>query len=187
MGIHQVGEGSGIIEVHPGHGAAPAEDRQLGWGGQARLCSSQRRAKRVLQQLADSLTTTSGISFGSTIEIVVDSHGRAHVGILASGRYIYASVTFATDSTTCEIACYDAYVPRTVQIRDIDDDVYEALARRASELGMSVPELLRRETERLAARPTVDEWLDRTRRRSGERTRRETLEALDELRGPWPS
>jgi hypothetical protein len=78
-------------------------------------------------------------------------------------------------------------MPRTVQIRDIDDDVYDALARRAAELGLSVPELLRRETERLAARPTIDEWLDRTRRRRGDRTKRETLEALDELRGAWPS
>lgn len=78
-------------------------------------------------------------------------------------------------------------MPRTVQIRDIDDDVYDALARRAAELGLSVPEMLRKETERLAARPTIDEWLDRTRRRPGARTKRDTLEALDELRGAWPS
>jgi hypothetical protein len=78
-------------------------------------------------------------------------------------------------------------MPRTIQIRDLDDEVYEALSRRASELGLSVPEMLRRETERLAARPTIDEWLARTRRRDGARTPRETLEALDELRGPWPT
>jgi hypothetical protein len=78
-------------------------------------------------------------------------------------------------------------MPRTIQIRDLDDDVYDALARRAAEVGLSVPELLRRESERLAARPTVEEWLDRTRRRSGTRDARETLEALDELRGPWPT
>jgi hypothetical protein len=78
-------------------------------------------------------------------------------------------------------------VPRTIQIRDLDDDVYDALARRAAEVGLSVPELLRRESERLAARPSVEEWLDRTRRRGDLRTRRDTLEALDELRGPWPA
>lgn len=78
-------------------------------------------------------------------------------------------------------------MPRTVQIRDIDDDVYDALARRAAELGMSVPEMLRKETERLASRPTVDEWLARTRRRPAATTKRDTLEALDELRGSWPS
>jgi hypothetical protein len=78
-------------------------------------------------------------------------------------------------------------VPRTVQIRDLDDDVYDALARRGAELGLSVPELLRKESERLAARPTIGEWLQRTRRRSSTHTRRDTLEALDELRGAWPS
>ncbi len=78
-------------------------------------------------------------------------------------------------------------MPRSVQIRDLDDDVYDALARRAAEVGLSVPEYLRREAERLAARPTIAEWLERTRRRPGERTARDTLQALDELRGPWPT
>lgn len=78
-------------------------------------------------------------------------------------------------------------MPRTIQIRDVDDHVYEALQRRAVEVGLSVPEYLRREAERMAARPTVEEWLDRTRRRSGARTPRETLEGLDELRGNWPT
>ena len=78
-------------------------------------------------------------------------------------------------------------MPRTIQIRDIDDEVYDALARRAAELGLSVPEYLRRETERLAARPSVEEWLARTRRRPGGRSKQQTLEALDELRGAWPT
>jgi hypothetical protein len=78
-------------------------------------------------------------------------------------------------------------MPRTIQIRDLDDDVYDALTRRAAEVGLSVPELLRRESERIAARPSVEEWLDRTRRGSGTRDARDTLEALDELRGPWPT
>ena len=78
-------------------------------------------------------------------------------------------------------------MPRSIQIRDVDDEVYEALARRAAEVGLSVPEYLRKEAERLAARPTVSEWLERTRRRPGVRTERDTLQALDELRGPWPT
>jgi antitoxin FitA len=78
-------------------------------------------------------------------------------------------------------------MPRNVQIRDLDDDVYDALTRRAAEVGLSVPEFLRRECERLAARPSIDEWLQRTRRRSAVQSRRDTLEALDELRGAWPT
>lgn len=77
-------------------------------------------------------------------------------------------------------------MPKTVQIRDIDDDVYAALVRRAAETGVSVPDLLRREASRLAARPSVEQWLERTRRRSSSITTEEVIDALDELRGPWP-
>jgi len=77
-------------------------------------------------------------------------------------------------------------MPKTVQIRDIDDDIYAALQRHAAMAGTSVPELLRREATRLASRPTLGEWLARTRRRTSTISRAETIEALDELRGPWP-
>ena len=77
-------------------------------------------------------------------------------------------------------------VPKTIQVRDLDDEVYEALRRRASEAGLTVPELLRREATRLAARPTVEEWLARTRRRPSQIHRADVVAALDELRGQWP-
>lgn len=77
-------------------------------------------------------------------------------------------------------------MPKTIQIRDLDDDVYRALVRRAAEAGVTVPDLLRREAARLAARPTVEEWLQRTRRRSSDITAGEVLEAFDEMRGAWP-
>jgi negative regulator of replication initiation len=77
-------------------------------------------------------------------------------------------------------------MPKTIQIRDVDDEVYAALARRAAEAGISVPDLLRREAVRLASRPTVEEWLARTRRRPSGISRSDVIEALDELRGPWP-
>lgn len=75
---------------------------------------------------------------------------------------------------------------KTVQIRDIDDDVYAALVRRAAESGVTVPELLRREAARLASRPTIEQWLSRTRRRPSRITSAEIVAALDEVRGPWP-
>ncbi len=77
-------------------------------------------------------------------------------------------------------------MPRTLQIRDLDDDVYAALVRRAAEDGTTVPELLRRAATRLAARPTVEQWLARTRRRPSEISRTDVLEAIDEQRGDWP-
>jgi antitoxin FitA len=77
-------------------------------------------------------------------------------------------------------------MPKTVQIRDIDDEVYTALVRRAGEEGITVPELLRREATRLAARPSVAQWLARTRRRPSEISTAEVLATLDEWRGEWP-
>lgn len=77
-------------------------------------------------------------------------------------------------------------MPKTIQIRDLDDELYEALRRRAAEARLSVPELLRREAIRLAARPTVEEWLARTSRRPSRIERADVLDALDESRGEWP-
>ena len=78
-------------------------------------------------------------------------------------------------------------MPKTVQIRDLDDDIYAALVRRAAEEGITVPELLRREAARLAARPSVAQWLARTGRRPSEVSTAEVLETLDEWRGEWPN
>jgi antitoxin FitA len=71
---------------------------------------------------------------------------------------------------------------KTVQIRDIGDDVYAGLRRRAAEEGVSVPELLRAEAARLAAQPSIATWLASTRRRSSAIGTEGVLEALDELR-----
>ncbi len=77
-------------------------------------------------------------------------------------------------------------MPKTIQIRDLDDEVYAALQQRAGEAGLTVPELLRREATRLAGRPTLEQWLARTRRRPSKINSADVLAALDELRGPWP-
>jgi hypothetical protein len=77
-------------------------------------------------------------------------------------------------------------MPKTVQIRDLDDDVYAGLQRRAAEAGVSVPELLRAEATRIAARPSIEAWVERTRRRASNIGPGEIIAALDEHRGPWP-
>jgi hypothetical protein len=77
-------------------------------------------------------------------------------------------------------------MPKTIQVRDLDDDVYEALRRRAAEAGLTVPELLRREATRQAARPTVEEWLARTSRRPSPIDRVDVIAEFDEARGQWP-
>lgn len=97
-----------------------------------------------------------------------------------------AEPTHARLHLVMRLACYGPDVPKSVQIRDLDDEVYARLARRAAEAGVSVPELLRTEATRLAARPSVEEWLSRTRRRATAVGRLEVLTVLDEQRGSWP-
>jgi plasmid stability protein len=50
-----------------------------------------------------------------------------------------------------------------IQIRNVPDDVHRTLKARAAEAGMTLSDYLKREIEELAARPTLDEVLDRIR------------------------
>jgi antitoxin FitA len=78
-------------------------------------------------------------------------------------------------------------MPKTVQIRDIGDDVYAGLLCRAGEEGITEPEWLRREAARLAVGPSVSEWLARTGRRPLAVSTAEVLATIDEWRGDWPN
>lgn len=71
-------------------------------------------------------------------------------------------------------ACYVRRVARIIQVRDVPDDVHEALARRADLLGQSLSEYLRSELTRIAGRPSAHEWLAR-------------VQALGPVSSPWSS
>lgn len=77
-------------------------------------------------------------------------------------------------------------MPKVVQIRDIPDDTYALLQQRASEEGATVPEFLRRETERIVSRPSLRSWLTQAAQRGWAPADLDAVTALDELRGPWP-
>jgi len=52
-----------------------------------------------------------------------------------------------------------------ITIRDVPERVRDELAARAALQGRSMQEFLRTELERLAARPSVDAWLQQVRKR----------------------
>jgi plasmid stability protein len=56
-------------------------------------------------------------------------------------------------------------MPIQITIRDVPEKVRDELAARAALQGKSMQEFLRAELERLAARPSVDAWLQQVRRR----------------------
>jgi hypothetical protein len=56
-------------------------------------------------------------------------------------------------------------MPVQITIRDVSEKVRDELASRAALQGKSMQEYLRVELERLAARPSVDAWVERVRSR----------------------
>jgi len=56
-------------------------------------------------------------------------------------------------------------MPVQITIRDVPEKVRDELAARAALQGKSMQEYLRSELERLAARPSVDAWLEQVRKR----------------------
>ena len=56
-------------------------------------------------------------------------------------------------------------MPVQITIRDVPEDVRNELAARAARGGKSMQEFLRGELERIASRPSIDDWLQEVRRR----------------------
>jgi plasmid stability protein len=56
-------------------------------------------------------------------------------------------------------------MPVQITIREVPEKVRDELAARAALQGKSMQEFLRAELERLAARPSVDAWLQQVRKR----------------------
>ena len=56
-------------------------------------------------------------------------------------------------------------MPIQITIREVPENVRDELAARAALQGKSMQEYLRAELERLAARPSVDTWLEQVRKR----------------------
>jgi antitoxin FitA len=65
-------------------------------------------------------------------------------------------------------------MPKNVQIRNVDDDTYKRLRARADAQDLSLTQYLRRELEKLADMPTMEELLARA---DARRTLREVAPA----------
>lgn len=71
-----------------------------------------------------------------------------------------------------------------VQVRDVPDEVHEALVRRAEQAGQSLQQFLAAQLAQIAAIPTINEMLERIEHRpKGQLSARNAIEAIDEERG----
>ena len=67
-----------------------------------------------------------------------------------------------------------------VQVRDVPDDVHEALVRRAEQAGQSLQQFLASRLAEIAATPTVADILERIEQRpKGALSSKDAVEALD--------
>lgn len=63
-------------------------------------------------------------------------------------------------------ACYGvADMAKMVQIRNVPDDIHRTMKARAARAGMSLSDYLLSEVRAVAARPTIEEMVERLRRR----------------------
>lgn len=69
-------------------------------------------------------------------------------------------------------------MPKTIQVRDVPDDVHQRLTVRAAQERRSLSELVRAEIVEIAERPTMSEMLDRLALRPGARVPESAAEAL---------
>ena len=77
---------------------------------------------------------------------------------------------------------YALNMSKMIQVRDVADHVHGTLKSRAAREGMSLSDFIKRELERAAERPTMQEWLDRLKQVKPVRTAKSATQVIRELR-----
>ena len=75
---------------------------------------------------------------------------------------------------------------KMIQIRNVPDDVHQALKIRATKAGMSLSAYLLREITKVAEKPTLEEVFERIRQREPVELDEDTAVTIRKLRGPLP-
>lgn len=71
---------------------------------------------------------------------------------------------------------------KMIQIRNVPDDVHSVLKARAARERMTLSDFIKRELERTAERPSMQEWLESTRRAKPIPTNRSAAQIVRALR-----
>ena len=71
---------------------------------------------------------------------------------------------------------------KMIQIRDVPDDLHRILKARAASAGTSLSDFIKRELVRTAVRPTMLEWLERTRQLKPIASKQTAAQIIRELR-----
>jgi antitoxin FitA len=71
---------------------------------------------------------------------------------------------------------------KLIQVRDVPDSVHDTLKSRAAREGMSLSDFIKRELERVAERPTMQEWLERAQQAKPIPSKRTAAQVIREVR-----
>jgi plasmid stability protein len=71
---------------------------------------------------------------------------------------------------------------KMIQIRNVPDQVHSILKARAAREGMSLSDLIKQELQHSAERPTMREWLEKTRQAKPIPSKRSAAQIIRELR-----
>jgi plasmid stability protein len=71
---------------------------------------------------------------------------------------------------------------KMIQVRNVPERLHGTLKSRAAREGMSLSDFIKRELQRVAERPTMQEWLERTRQAKPISTRKTAAQVIRELR-----
>ena len=71
---------------------------------------------------------------------------------------------------------------KMIQVRDVPDQIHRILKSRAAREGMSLSDFIKKELEHSAERPTMREWLERTRQTKPVRAKESAAEIIRGLR-----
>ncbi len=82
----------------------------------------------------------------------------------------------------CSTCLYAQSMSKMIQVRDVPEHVHGTLKARAAREGMSLSDFIKRELERTVERPTLREWLERTRQARPIPAKRTAAQIVRDLR-----
>ena len=82
----------------------------------------------------------------------------------------------------CYTCLYAHDMSKMIQVRDVPNALHGALKSRAAREGMSLSDYIKRELERVAERPTMQEWLARTQEAKRISAKRTATQVIREMR-----
>ena len=83
----------------------------------------------------------------------------------------------------CRTCLYAESMAKMIQVRDVPDEMHRTLKARAAREGMSLSDFIKRELRHSVEKPTLQEWLERTRHIKPLVTKRTSVEVIRKMRG----